>query len=305
MQAVVFGNATLDVLCFPVEDVPRHESIAFERGIVSPGGCGSNVAVGLCAMGIETALVARLGMDDAAKLIELTWKKIGLDCRFVKKDPQSNTAISIGLVDQDLQPRFVHMPGANAKLTVDDVDISVYANEGARSFHIGGYFVLPGILDDRLEGTLANAQYRGLITSLDVVQSPRMDHPEHLWPCFPYLDIFLCNADEATRITGLDGPSRAARALREKGVKSVIVKLGADGCWIENDRHSIRLPAARTQVVDTTGAGDAFAAGLIAGLLKGSDLVSACRFANESGARIASAFGCISAWLKNVPQEVT
>lgn len=297
MQSVVFGNATLDVLCFPVEDVPRYESIAFERGIVSPGGCGSNVAIGLCAMGIETALVARLGLDDAAELIELTWKKVGLDYRFVKKDTQSTTAISIGLIDQDLQPRFVHMPGANAKLTADDADISIYVKEGARSLHIGGYFVLPGILDDDFPNMLAKAQHHGLITSLDVVQSPRMDHPEYLWPCLPYIDIFLCNGDEAKRITGFAAPGLAAQSLLDRGVKSVIVKLGANGCWVETNQISTHLPASRTKVVDTTGAGDAFAAGLIAGLLKGFDLVNACRIANESGARIASAFGCISAWL--------
>jgi sugar/nucleoside kinase (ribokinase family) len=298
MQAVVFGNATLDVLCFPVEDVPRRESIAFERGVVSPGGCGSNVAVGLSALGIDTALVARVGMDEAADLIELTWKKVGVDRRFVKRDLQSTTAISIGLIDHSMQPRFIHMPGANAKLNVNDVDISLIANEGARSFHIGGYFVLPGIINHGLEKLLASAQHRGILTSLDVVQSPRMDHPEHLWPCLPHLDIFLCNADEAMRITGFKDPRLAARSLLDKGTKSVVVKLGSNGCWVENNRISVNIPAAKTQIVDTTGAGDAFASGLIAGLLKGSDLVNACRMANESGARIAGAFGTITAWLE-------
>ena len=66
MDAVVFGNVTLDTLCYPVDDVPRHQSIPFDRAIVAPGGCGSNTAIGLCALGVPTALVARIGTDDAA-----------------------------------------------------------------------------------------------------------------------------------------------------------------------------------------------------------------------------------------------
>ena len=66
MEAVVFGNITLDVICKPVDDVPRHDSLGFEEVVVAPGGCGYNVAIGLCALGVSTALVGRTGNDDAA-----------------------------------------------------------------------------------------------------------------------------------------------------------------------------------------------------------------------------------------------
>ena len=72
MEAVVMGNVTIDVLCFWIDEVPRYESIAFERSVVSPGGCGSNVAIGLCALGISAALIGRIGVDPAANLVKDT-----------------------------------------------------------------------------------------------------------------------------------------------------------------------------------------------------------------------------------------
>ena len=298
MEAVVLGNVTLDILCYPVEEVPRHESIPFERAAVGPGGCGSNVAVGLCALGVQTALVARVGTDDAADLIERYWKRVGLDTRFVRRVPDQPTAVSVGLVDRQAQPRFIHTPGANAGLTVDDLELETLADEGARVLHIGGFLVLPGLLDGRLPGRLAEARARGILTSLDVVISRAHPDPTPLWPCLPYLDLFLCNLREARYLTGRQDPAAAARALRVQGVRTVVVKLGAEGCWAEGAGFSGRIPAPQVEVVDTTGAGDAFAAGLIAALLRGADLETACRAGNEAGARVVGTLGTVAAWFR-------
>ena len=132
MEAIVFGNITLDVLCYPVEDVPRNESTAFEKGIVSPGGSGSNTAIGLCALEVLTALVGRIGNDEAAWLVKSTWDQTGLDQRYIKRDPDQHTAISVGLVDRSAQPRFIHTPGANANLTIDDLDLTALKTMGAK-----------------------------------------------------------------------------------------------------------------------------------------------------------------------------
>ena len=298
MDAVVFGNVTLDVLCYPVDVVPRCESIAVERAAVGPGGCGSNVAVGLCALGVPTALVARIGTDDAAVLVERCWERVGLNRRFVCRVRDCPTAVSIGLVDSDAQPRFVHTPGANAGLTVDDLDLPAVAAAGARVLHVAGFFVLPGLLDGRLPDALAMARGHGLFTSLDVVTSPAMEHPAALWPCLPHLDIFLCNAHEAWRLTGQRDPAMAARALHSRGGRFVIVKLGVDGCWVESDDLTGRVPAPPANVVDTPGAGDAFAAGLIAAWLGSADLETACHAANAAGARVVGALGAVTAWLQ-------
>ena len=304
MDAFVFGNATLDVICYPVDEVPRQSSISFEKSIVSPGGCGSNVAVGLRSLGINTALVARVGSDEAGDMAQRYWERLGIDCHFIHRDPERQTGVSIGLVDSDFQPRFVHTSGANALLTVDDLDLMGLIAAGGRYLHIAGFYVLPGLLDGRLPFALQRARRLGLVTSLDVVESPRMRDPELLWPCLPYLDYFLCNAHEARLLTGEADPIRAARVLRAHGSQTLIIKLGADGCLVDGtlasgEQISRRIPAPEVQVVDTTGAGDAFAAGLIASLLNGQDLLAACESANAAGAKIVTELGAITAWLKS------
>lgn len=302
MEAIVLGNVTLDVICKTVDDVPRHESIAFEQVAVTPGGCGSNVAVGLKALGVDTALVACLGADDAAELDERTWTRLGVDLRYLRHTSDLPTGTSIGLVDSDSQPRFIHTSGANALLTVDDLDIQCLVNEGAKVLHVAGFFVLPGLMDGRLPEALAQAREMGLMTSLDVVTSPRMDDPGTLWPCLPHLDIFLCNEHEAWRLTGKSDPKSAARILQERGGNTVIIKLGAKGCWLQvspqsQNGSSGRILASQVDVVDTTGAGDAFASGLIAAILEGYPLQEACIAGNKAGGRIVGSLGAIRGWL--------
>ncbi len=297
MKAVVFGNATLDIICQTVDDVPRYESIAFEHVIVAPGGCGSNVAIGLRACAVDTALVARVGEDDAGDLVRRYWGRLGIDLRYIQSVPDLPTGTSIGLVDSHAQPRFIHTSGANATLTAADLNVDELISLGAQALHIGGFFVLPGLLDGRLPDMLANAHSAGLTVTLDVVRSPRMKDPSLLWPCMPHLDVFLCNSEEARRLTGEELPHVAARMLYARGSQAVIVKLGADGCWLESSHHSGKIPGVLTHVVDTTGAGDAFAAGLIAALLEGQDLPDACRAANVAGAKMVGAIGAISGWL--------
>jgi sugar/nucleoside kinase (ribokinase family) len=298
VDAVAFGNVTLDTLCYPVDDVPRHESIPFERAIVAPGGCGSNTAIGLCALGVPTALVARIGADDAASLVERYWERVGLDTHFVRRVPGIQTAVSVGLIDSDAQPRFIHAPGANTTLTVDDLDVPALAAEGARFLHVGGFLVMPGVSGKRLAEQLAAARGYGLITSLDVAISRNRCKSADLWPCLPHVDFFFCNAREARLLTGEDNPLEAVRALRLRGAWAVVLKLGADGCRIDSPDLNDHVPGLPAEVVDTTGAGDAFAAGFIASMLREGDPVAACRAGNAAGARTVSVFGAVSAWFE-------
>ena len=114
MDILVLGNVTLDILCSPVDDVPRRDSIAFDDAAVTPGGCGSNTAIGLAALGVETGLIARAGDDDTADLLFRYWERVGVDTRFVRRVPGEITGVSVALVDSDHKPRFIHTTGQTA-----------------------------------------------------------------------------------------------------------------------------------------------------------------------------------------------
>jgi sugar/nucleoside kinase (ribokinase family) len=300
MEAVVFGNVTLDIICFPVNEVPRHESIAFDDVTVSPGGCGSNTAVGLAALGIPTGIVARTGDDDSADLLFRYWERVGVDPRFVRRTPGKPTGTSVGLIDDNFQPRFIHTSGANRGLTAEVIDPASLSACGVRFFHIAGFFVLPNLFEQVGE-KLAALRELGITTSLDVVFNIRMDDPKLrsvLWAALPQLDCFIANDQEAARLTGEDDHGKAAAVLRNRGAKSVIIKLGEAGCYGLSDSFSGIVPATQVDVVDTTGAGDAFAAGFIAALTRDDDFRSACMAGNRAGAKICTRLGAITAWLE-------
>lgn len=301
MQAVIFGNVALDVICATVDDVPRHESISFEQSAVTPGGCASNTAIGLAALGIPTGLVALTGDDDTADLLDRYWTRVGIDTRFVQRNGETSTGVSVGLIDSDFQPRFVHTPGANKQLSASHLDPNALSAAGVRHLHVAGFFVLPSLLDERFGEKMAQIQAAGISTSLDVVFSVRMDDPDlraSLWAALPHLDYFMCNAYESFRLTGEEDPIKAAATLMRRGASNVIVKLGAEGCWVDGDAFIGPVAAPKvSNVLDTTGAGDAFAAGFVAALLRGSDLGAACQAGNQAGARMITHLGAIAGWL--------
>lgn len=299
LDAIVFGNVTLDILCYPVNEVPRYESIAFEQVTVSPGGCGSNTAVGLASLGVPTGLVARTGDDEQAEMLYRYWQRVGLDTRFVQRTPGRSTGTSVGLIDDQFQPRFIHTSGANRGLDASAIAPQVLADHGARFFHIAGFFVLPNLFEQVAE-KLAELRTLGLNTSLDVVFNVRMKDPklrQALWAALPQLDYFIANEQEAMRLTGEEDPRRAAAELQARGANTVIIKLGADGCYALGPGFNGQVPADTVEVVDTTGAGDAFAAGLIAALASGANLEQACAAGNRAGGRICTQLGAIAAWL--------
>lgn len=299
---VVVGNVTLDVICRTIDDVPRYESISFDSVILSPGGCASNVAVGLAALGVRTYLVCKTGSDLAGEIIRKKWGRFGIDLRYAMIEPNINTAVSIGLVDRDAQPRFIHTPGANAKLSPADIPLEKISEINAGHFHIGGYFVLPGFLDSKLIGVLNHLRSINITTSLDVVNSKRYWKPEYLFPCLKAIDYFMCNKIEAQKLTGTEEFEESARKFRECGAENVIIKLGKDGCYIDGKDYRGIVEAEEVSVVDTTGAGDGFAAGLIAGLNEGRGLYSACKKAVYIGGKIVEELGAITYWEKLVGQ---
>jgi len=297
-KIVVFGNVTLDVICQTVDDVPRYESVSFDNVLLSPGGCASNVAIGLGALGAPPFLICKTGDDPAADLLFQKWQQFHLDLSFVKKEKDIHTAVSIGLVDHNAQPRFIHTPGANAHLSLADLDFAIFSQNDIKIFHIGGFFVLPGLLDEHLPQTLKKIRDLGVTVSLDVVNSKRFWKPEYLFASMPQLDYFLCNKIEANKLTGEENIAKSAEIFYNAGARNIIIKLGSEGCYVNGETFTGIVPAKKVSVVDTTGAGDAFAAGLLASLARGESLYQACEQGNQCGANVVQELGTITYWEK-------
>lgn len=290
----VAGNVTLDIICKTVDEVPRHDSISFQESAVTPGGCASNVALNLARLGERVYLIACTGADQTAEFLSRTWTQFGVDTRLVREIDSLPTGVSVGLVDSDLQPRFIHTSGANRELTRRSLDPALLAELGVGFLHIAGYFVLPGFLEPGLERSLKELREQGIFLTLDVVRSPAMRTPDPLWPVLAELDLFLCNQREAEILSGEALPEMAASFFHQRGARAVVIKLGARGCWLSDGGAGRLIPGEiPEQVLDTTGAGDAFAAGLLSALRRGSGLPDACRQANREGAAAVAFLGAV------------
>ena len=114
---------------------------------------------------------------------------------------------------------------------------------------------------------------------------------ELLAPCLPYMDYAVPSIEEARMVTGRREPADVAKALMEYGVKIVGLKMGEEGCYIRSADEELRIPKYDVEAVDACGAGDAFSAGFLTGILKGWDLDKTGRFANAVGALCVTAIG--------------
>ena len=258
MTVVVVGDVATDVVAVlsgvPAPGSDRPASIR-TRG----GGAGANVAVHLAQLGMPVLLAGCIG-DDAAGaglVAELTAAGVGLALRTV---PGASTGTIVSLVESDGQRSMLADRGANLDLRPDDVSPSVPGGH----LHLSGYTLLdPG---PRAAGLAALAAARSASCTVSV--DPASTGPLAAYGVERWLadtagaTVLLPNADEARLLTGCTDPADAARALAERH-PVVAVSLGADGALWASGELLLHRPAHPADVVDTTGAGDAFAAGLL------------------------------------------
>ena len=187
--------------------------------------------------------------------------------------------------------RYIHTVGANADLTGQDFGPG--AMSGIDVVYLGGYLVLPGLHPEAVVELFDAAHRAGARTLLDVVL-PGDTHAsmDDLRSILPSVDFFLPNYDEARHLTGEQDPERQAAVFNEAGAETVVITMGSEGLFVRSATDSRQLTAPSVDVVDGSGAGDAFAAGLIVGILEGWPLERSLMFASEVGALACTALGC-------------
>jgi sugar/nucleoside kinase (ribokinase family) len=203
------------------------------------------------------------------------------------------TSASLVLDASDGERTFLHNPGASGALTAADVTRAL-RDSGARWLHIGGALVLPALDGRPLADLLRGARERGIATSLDPVHDATGGW-QRLHACLPHLVAMCPNLTEARGITGETTPRDCAAWLHDRGVEKVAVKMGRDGAYALDAQTSEHVAPFEVSARDETGAGDAFAAGLICGLLQGWSLAEAVRLGNAVGALSTTGIGASTA----------
>lgn len=248
------------------------------------GGSAAITAVAAARLGLRVALVAAVGDDPAGELMLslLAGERVDISAVLVRAGQQTGmTAVLSAGADRAI----LTAPGAITSLAAADVPPL-----SARHLHISSYFLLERSLGPGLAGLLAAARGRGLTTSLDTNYDPAGRWGDQLLrAALGETDVFLPNEAEALGISGEPDVAKAAAALSGLGVRGMVTKLGARGALCGRDGPLVSVPAV--EPVDTTGAGDCFNAGLIAGLLDGLELTRAVALGCAVGALSTAAAG--------------
>ena len=267
------------------------ELVATDDFLVQPGGCAANVAIGLATLGVPAAVAGRVGDDDFGRLVERDLASRGIDTRGVLRSADVGTSKSVIVPVVGEDRRFIHTFGANAAFTAEDLDDATL--DASEVVYVGGYLILPGLREEDLAHRLSAARARGARIVLDIaVPSGQKLSLEAVSRLLPLADYFVPNVDEARALTGMSDPARQADCFVERGAQCVLIKLGERGVHVRSGVDAFELPAPAVEVVEPSGAGDAFAAGLIVGMLEGWELERCVRFASVIGASACTALGC-------------
>ncbi|MFJ7339952.1 ribokinase [Streptomyces sp. NPDC101110] len=273
---LVVGSANAD-LVIGVERRPgAGETVLGSDLAVHPGGKGANQAVAAARLGARTALLARVGDDAHGRLLLDSQRAAGVDTVGVLVGG-APTGVALITVDPSGDNSIVVSPGANGRLTPEDIRSAGCLFQGSR--------VVSAQLEIPLE-TVVEA-VRNLAPRSRFVLNPSPPRPlprEVLAACDP----LIVNEHEAKVILGDsavgDSPEDWARILLAKGPRSVVVTLGGRGALVASSKGVSRVPALKVDAVDTTGAGDSFTAALACRLGAGESLADAAAYAARVGA---------------------
>jgi sugar/nucleoside kinase (ribokinase family) len=282
------GIVVADHVCTPVSHLPAAgELVLAERILLTIGGCAANVAVDLAKMGLAPAVVGRVGGDVFGRVVADMLRDAGVDVSALQVSPGCDTSqtLIVNVAGQDR--RFIHTFGANADFTAADV----VPDTRCEVLYLGGYFIMDRVRADEVARVFAQARERGIRTVLDVVTPGPGEYLSRLEPVLPHVDVFLPNDHEARLITGLADAVAQAERFRAMGVRTAIITMGERGSVLVGEGARLRAEAYRMSFVDGTGGGDAFAAGYIAGMLRGWGPQECLRIGSAVGASCVRAIG--------------
>lgn len=286
-RIVVVGSINMDLVA-RMRRLPRPgETVSGSDFQTIPGGKGANQAVAAARLGARVAMIGRVGQDVFGQSLVQSLQSYGVDTEHVLRTEGSSGVALIG-VEESGANSIVVVPGANGRLSVDDVR--------ARADIIASADALVVQLETPLE-TIAAAIEVATRSGVRTILDPAPASAPQLPKSVVSVDVISPNQTEAEMLTGvvvndLASAERAARNLQQIGARAVVLKLGEMGSLVLTaDGRVHRVPATSVTVVDTTAAGDAFTAGLAVSQSEGRSLVEAARFGGAAGTLACTVFG--------------
>jgi len=285
------GILVADFFPSPLPRLPKPgELMVVDQIAHYTGGCAANTAVALAKLGIKAGVLGKVGRDPFGRIIIDDLAEKGVEVSQIRLSSRKGTSKTLIIPTVSEDRRYIHMIGANADFCIDDVGFD-YLSE-VKVVYVGGYLALSRLDQGALIAILKFAKERGITTVLDIVLARGKNALAECKDALRYVDAFLPNQDEARALTGEDEPLKQAEFLLQFGPAMVVITSGREGALLKSRDKTIRAFSYAVDFVDGSGAGDAFDAGFITGLLKGWSLEDTLEFASAMGASCVRKLGC-------------
>ena len=299
-DAVVIGAAIVDIPLAPVtQDILSAHSTPLQRIAMGLGGDAANEALALARLGHAPALVSVVGRDTPGDFALQALARSGVDVSAVARRDGLDTGINIVLVRPDGERGFItSRTGSLRQLGLTDIlpALDAPALSGAKVACLASLFVSPKLTLRDTAALFDALKARGLTLCADTTRPKNGETLREAGDALSRLDYFFPNLEEAAQITGERDPDAVADALLGCGVKHVALKLGDQGCLLASKEERLIVPAVPgVRCVDTTGAGDTFAAAFIAAILEGRPFADCGRFANAVASLCVESVGAAGA----------
>jgi|TARA_B100000378_G_C18003616_1_gene398125 hypothetical protein len=288
-DATIVGLYVLDILGRPVSEIPKGGDLAYidELRLTVAGTAGGTI-IDCAKLGLSTLAVGAVGDDEKADFVVSVLEKFGADTagfERIKGVPTSSTILNIR---PNGERPALHLRGAcdyfmppnKEKLNIFDCKV----------FHLGGTGLLKKLDGSASVELLKDAKENECITTWDLIGATESTI-DIVKPLLPHIDYFMPSIEEASIMCGLDDPKDIAKYYLDNGVTNCVLTMGGEGSLFVNKDETIKTPAFDINVVDTTGCGDAFDAGMITSLINDFDLEKSLKFATTTSGLVATGLG--------------
>ena len=258
---------------------------------ITAAGTAAGPAVDLAKLGAQPLSMGVVGDDYEGGLMVDLMAGFGCDMSRLVRDPGGPTHVSLLFIgaDGERNPIMIRPTGART-LTLDDIDMDVVAD--ADVLHVGGAVQLGDFASGPLVELIRHAREHDVVVTVDVLAMCDEEMRDRLAPALSQAQYFFPNESQLAEMTGTEDPAEGVARLREAvGIETVIGTLGGEGSLILGPAGEARVPAFDVDVVDTTGCGDAYAAGFIVAVANGWDAEAAGWLGAAASGLVATGLG--------------
>jgi len=278
-RIVVIGSSNTDMVVKSKKIPSPGETILGGTFMMNPGGKGANQAVAAARLKGNVTFVTKTGNDLFGEQIRHIFDFEGIDIRYIVKDPKNPSGIALIMVDQAGENCIVVAPGSNGTLSAYDIAEDVYGNDPLDVFLL--QLEIPVSTVEFVAEKVFNRGNRVILNP-----APAKQLSDDLLKC---LYLITPNEIEAEILTGIKvtdtlSAEKSAEKLFRKGVRNVIITMGAAGAYLMSEKVSKIIPVVPVKALDTTAAGDVFNGALAVAISEGKDLEEAVGFANTAAA---------------------